>query len=197
MKKTVRWPAPAACNLGSRRFFQGFWGFHVGLGREPADFHRLHSQRSQILPHLGRLMHNAGPFGNLGRRFRHGRRRMLLKVGFEHGTVVGQFTVWTIVIEALQWFDPARHVRLAIAMKTGVGNPTPPQNCGIGHVLTPPLEGFHPHLRPWVGMLKPPIPQRREVLFGEDAFEHRRVPRHSVNRQIIPRRGRLYHKASS
>jgi hypothetical protein len=40
MHKTARWPAPAACNLGSRLFFTGVLGVHVGLGREHADLHR-------------------------------------------------------------------------------------------------------------------------------------------------------------
>ena len=106
MKNTARWPAPAACNLGSRLFFKCFLGFHVGLGREHADFHRFHPQRSQILPHLGGLAHNAGQLGDLGRRFCHGRRRMLMKVGFERGAVVGQFTVRTIMIDALQLLIP-------------------------------------------------------------------------------------------
>ena len=60
-------------------------GFHVGLGWEHADLHRFHPQRAQILPHLSGLAHNAGQFGDLGRRFRYCRRRMLLKVGFEVG----------------------------------------------------------------------------------------------------------------
>jgi hypothetical protein len=40
MHKTARWPAPAACNLGSRLFFTGVLGVHVGLGREHADLDR-------------------------------------------------------------------------------------------------------------------------------------------------------------
>jgi hypothetical protein len=40
MKKTARWPAPAASNLGSRLFFKRFLDVHVGLGWEHADLDR-------------------------------------------------------------------------------------------------------------------------------------------------------------
>ena len=65
------------------------------------------------------------------------------------------------MLDALQLCDPARHVRLEIAMETRLGNPTQPQDLGTSHALTAQVEGFHPHLHPWVRMLKPPIPQRR------------------------------------
>jgi hypothetical protein len=121
---------------------------------------------------------------------------MLMKVGFERGAVVRQFTVRPIMIAVLQLCDPAHHVCLEIAMETGFGHPTQPQDLGIGHALTAQVEGFQPHLHPWVRMLKPPMPQRADVLFVEDDFDHRRAPRHRLHRKRIPRRRRLEHKVS-
>jgi hypothetical protein len=163
-------------------------GVHVGLGGDHADGPRLHPQRSQKLPHLGGLAHHPGDFGDLRRGFCHCRRRMLLPVGFTRGAVVGQFTLWTIMIEALQLFDPARHVRLEIARETRVGNPPQPQDLTIGNPWTPQVQGFHAHLHPRVGMLKPPIPQRGDVLFAQTTLDHRRAPRLSLHRKLIPRR---------
>jgi hypothetical protein len=82
--------------------------------------------------------------------------------------VVDQFTVRTIVIDALQLLDPARHIRLEIAMQARVGNPTQPQALAISHPLTPQVEGVHAHLHPRVGRLKPPISPCRHVPFGKD-----------------------------
>ena len=77
MKNPGRWPAPAACHLGSRLFFQRLLGVHGGLGGDHADVPRLHPQRSQQLPHVGGLAHHPGDFGDRRRGFRHCRRRML------------------------------------------------------------------------------------------------------------------------
>jgi hypothetical protein len=58
-------------------------------------------------------------------------------------------------------------------MEAGFGNATQPRDIARGDPLTAPIEGFHPHLDPWVGMMKSPMPQRPDVGFAKRAFDHR------------------------
>ena len=92
------------------------------------------------------------------------------------------------MIDPFQCVDAARQVRLEIAMETRLGHPAELQDFGIGHALTAQVEGFHAHLDPGVGMLKPPIPQGFDVFLAERDLDHRQEPRRRLNREIIPRR---------
>jgi hypothetical protein len=192
--KTARWPAPAASNLGARRFLKGCVGVHVGRGRDHAAFHRVHPARASILPHLGRLADEAGQLGDVRRRCRHARRRMRLKVGCERGAMVGQCTGRPIMRAVLQLGDPTRDVGLESARATGVGHPTPPPDLGIGHALAASVEGFPPHLSPWGRRLKPPIPPRAAGVLVADAVDQRPAPQPGLDHQSIPPRRRLEHQ---
>jgi hypothetical protein len=147
-------------------------GFHVRFGGNHADFPGLHAQRLQKLPHLSGLAHNPGQLSDLGRRFRHRRRRMLPEIAFQREAVFHQLTLRTIMLEALQLFDPTRHVRIEIAMEAGLGNAAQPGDVARGHPLTAQVEGFQPHLHPRVRVMKAPISQCVYLRFAPGDLDH-------------------------
>ena len=136
MKKTARVPDLASSNLGSRLFFKSLLCFHVRLCRDHPDLPRLHAQCPQQYPYLCRLAYHARQFRNLGGGFRHRRRRVLLKVGFEDRPMWRQFTLGPIVIDLFQLLDPTCHIRVEIAMEARFRNTTQPDNVMRGDPLT-------------------------------------------------------------
>src|SRR5262245_7451258 len=166
----------AACNALTRRSSTDCWvawatrctGYRTSSGnvnvmvRGTLQPHVIDIEKQVTTIGLAYMALAMGKYGrgNLGCGFRHRRRWILLNVSFKPGAVGGQLTLRTIMIDTLQRFDPTRHIRLEIALKTRFGHAIQSQALTIAYPLAPQGEGFHAHLCPRIGILKPPIPQR-------------------------------------
>jgi hypothetical protein len=151
-------------------------GCHVRFGWEHAHFPGFHPQRVQKLPHLGRLAGNPGEGFDPGRRFRHRRGWALPKLRVDRRTMGVEGTPRLTWLEVLQLLDPPGDIRLEITVEAGFGNAAQPWELPRGDPLTAQVEGFHPPLDPWVGMLKAPILQSFDVSCAKRDLEHCRAP---------------------
>ena len=106
MKHPTRLPAPAACTLGSRRFFNGLLRRHLGSSWAHPPLPRWHATSVPKLPDRRRLARYPGQLLNPGGRLRPRGRGVFPTVGFEPAAVLGQFTGRTRGVEPLSGAIP-------------------------------------------------------------------------------------------
>jgi hypothetical protein len=75
-----------------QRFFKRLLGGHICLGRDHADFSRLHSERFQKLPYLGRRARNPRQGFDPSRRLGYGRGRTRREIGLYRLAMVVEST---------------------------------------------------------------------------------------------------------